>query len=80
MPLKKILNRWYIAREKNYLKVVHSGWKITPLIIVCCSVRKNILTNYIGEHLSGVKYHIIDTAIAAEHIVLAAEELGLSSC
>jgi len=33
MPLKKILKRWYIAREKNYLKVVHSGWKITGLVL-----------------------------------------------
>ncbi len=62
------------------LGVINKWAKTAPLIIICCSVRKNIITHFLGEIISGVRYHIIDTAIAAEHIVLAAEELGLSSC
>ncbi|NQT67139.1 MAG: nitroreductase family protein, partial [Actinobacteria bacterium] len=62
--------RFIIVKDRNLLVKISSKtlgtinkWaKTAPLIIVCCSVRKNILTNYIGEHLSGVKYHIIDTA------------------
>jgi nitroreductase len=80
--------RFIVVKDRNLLVKISSKtlgtinkWaKTAPLIIVCCSVRKNILTHYIGEALSGVKYHIIDVSIAAEHIVLTAEELGLSSC
>jgi len=80
--------RFIVVKDRNLLEKISTKalgtinkWaKTAPLIIVCCSVRKNILTHYIGEYLSGVKYHIIDTAIAAEHIVLTAEESGLSSC
>ncbi len=51
-----------------------------PCIIVGCSVRKNIITHYIGEVLSGLSYHLLDVGIAMEHIVLSAEEIGLSTC
>lgn len=62
------------------LGVINRWAKTAPLLIICCSVRKNIITHFLGEIISKVKYHIIDTAIASEHIVLTAEELGLSSC
>lgn len=80
--------RFIAVKDKALLKKITektlgaiNRWaKTAPLLIICCSVRKNIVTHFLGEIISGVKYHIIDTAIASEHIVLTAEELGLSSC
>jgi len=62
------------------LGAINKWAKTAPLLIICCSVRKSIITHFLGEAISGVQYHIIDTAIAAEHIILSAEELSLSSC
>jgi nitroreductase len=80
--------RFIAVKDKALLKIITekalgviNKWaKTAPLLIICCSVRKNIITHFLGEIISKVKYHIIDTAIASEHIVLTAEELGLSSC
>ena len=80
--------RFVVVKDKNLLtKIVKetfgviNQWAISaPLIIVGCSVRSNIITHYLGEVASGIKYHILDMGIALEHIVLEAEELGLSSC
>ena len=79
--------RFIAVKTKSCLKITSNSlgsinkWARTaPLLIICCSVRKNPVTSFISESVSGVSYHIIDTAIASEHIVLAAEELGLSSC
>jgi nitroreductase len=56
-------------------------WAITaPLIIIGCSIKSNIITHYFGEVVSGIKYHLIDMGITLEHMVLEAEDLGLSSC
>ena len=62
------------------LGFINKWAKNAPCIIVGCSVKKNILTHYIGEALSGIKYHLLDVGIAMEHIVLTAEEIGLSTC
>ena len=80
--------RFIAVKDRNLLtKIVRetlgviNQWAISaPLIIVGCSVRSNIITHYFGEVVSGIKYHILDMGIALEHIVLEAEELGLSSC
>lgn len=34
---------------------------------------ENIATHWIGEAISGIKYHILDIGIAMEHLVLEAE-------
>lgn len=80
--------RFIALKDRNLLtKVVKEAlgsinqWAITaPLIIIGCSIRSNIITHYFGEVASGIKYHILDMGIALEHMVLEAEELGLSSC
>ena len=56
-------------------------WAITaPLLIIGCSIKSSIITHYFGEVVSGIKYHLLDMGIVLEHIVLEAENLGLSSC
>ena len=80
--------RFIAVTDKNLVKLVVNEtlgvinrWAITaPLIIVGCTVRSNIITHYLGEIISKVKYYIIDISIAMEHIVFEAEELGLSTC
>lgn len=80
--------RFIAVKDKDLLKIITekalgaiNRWsKTAPLIMVCCSARKNVATHFPGEIISKVKYHIIGTVIASEHIVLTAEELGLSSC
>ena len=68
----------YMAAEA--LGSINKWAKSAPCIIVGCSVKKSFITHYIGEAISGIKYHILDMGIAMEHIVLAAEEIGLSTC
>ncbi len=68
----------YLAAEA--LGPINKWAACAPCIIVGCSVRKNVVTHYIGEVLSGVRYHLLDVGIAMEHIVLVAEEIGLSTC
>jgi nitroreductase len=80
--------RFIALKDRNLLTTVVkealgliNQWAITaPLIIVGCSIRSNIITHYFGEVVSGIKYHILDMGITLEHMVLEAEELGLSSC
>lgn len=65
---------------KEALGIINK-WAITaPLIIVGCTVRSSIATHYLGEAITKLKYHIIDISIAMEHMVLEAQELGLSTC
>ncbi len=45
-----------------------------PLIIVACANPKN------SGHRAGLDYFLVDTAIAMEHLVLAATDLGLATC
>ena len=65
---------------KESLGVINQWALSAPLLIVGCSIKRNLITHYIGESITKVRYHIIDVVIAMEHIVLAAEELGLSTC
>ncbi len=58
-----------------------NSWAITaPCLIVGCSVRKDVITHWIAEAISGVRYHILDLGISMEHMVLQAEQMGLSTC
>ena len=42
--------------------------------------RLDILANRVGKQIQGVAYHLLDIGMAGEHLVLQAEELGLSTC
>ncbi len=58
-----------------------NAWaRSAPCLMVGCSVRKDVITHWIAEAASGVKFHILDLGIAMEHMVLQAEALGLSTC
>ena len=65
---------------KESLGTINQWAHSAPLLIVGCSVRKSLITHYVGEAIVGVQYHMIDVAIALEHLVLEAEDLGLSTC
>ncbi len=73
---KELLYR--VVRES--LGIINRWARSAPLIIVGCSVRKSLFSHYIGEAIIRVQYHLIDVAIALEHLVLEAEDLGLSTC
>jgi nitroreductase len=64
----------------NALGIINRWAKTAPLLIVGCAVKRKILTHFLGEAISGISYHILDLGIAMEHIVLEAEDLGLSTC
>ncbi len=53
--------------------------KNAPVLILILA-KLDILANRIGKQIQGVNYYLIDIGIAGEHLVLQAEELGLSSC
>lgn len=69
-----------LTKISSSLGIINRWAKTAPLLIVCCSVKKSLITHRIAERLSKIPFHILDVAIATEHIVLEAEELGLSSC
>ena len=50
-----------------------------PVIIALCTV-KSMVVHTFAPLLSGVNYPLVDAGIAGEHLVLAAESLGLGSC
>ena len=64
----------------NALGIINRWAKTAPLLIVGCAVKRKIITHFLGEAISGISYHILDLGIAMEHIVLEAEDLGLSTC
>lgn len=45
-----------------------------PVIIIACANPKD------SGHRAGLDYFLVDTAIAMEHLVLAATDLGLATC
>lgn len=55
------------------------GLNAPVLIAVCAKAGGNLETG-VGQIISGTKYYLIDQGIAAEHIVLKAQELGLGTC
>lgn len=75
-----VTDKKLLSQIVGALGVINRWARSAPLIIVGCSVRKSILTHYFGEAISKIKYHILDVGIAMEHLVLEAEELGLSTC
>ncbi len=75
-----ITDKELLEKAAGSLGAINSWARTAPCIIVGCSVKKDIITHWIAEPLSGVRYHILDMGIAMEHMVLQAEELGLSTC
>lgn len=49
-------------------------------VLILVLARLDILANRVGKQIQGVAYHLLDIGMAGEHLVLQAEELGLSTC
>lgn len=73
---KELLSRMV----KESLGIINKWARSAPLIIVGCSAGKNLVSHYVEKAITGVNYRMIDVAIALEHLVLEAEDLGLSTC
>ncbi len=69
-----------IKEKENVVKAAraggtHNNWlKDAPALIIACGDPKKST-----EH-NGIQYYIVDVAIAMQHLVLAATELGLGTC
>lgn len=50
-----------------------------PCVVVIYA-RLDLLANRLGKAIQGTPYYLLDCAIAGEHFVLRAEELGLGTC
>lgn len=49
-------------------------------VIVAVLAKPDIIANRLGRAIQGTKYYLIDCAIACQHFVLRATELGLGVC
>lgn len=49
-------------------------------VIIAVLAKKDLLANVIGKQFQGTSWYLIDIGIAGEHLVLQAQELGLSTC
>ena len=68
--------------EKKALSGIYSMnafVKEAPVLIVVLTLRSTYIAR-MGGLLRNVKYNLIDVGVACEHLVMQAEELGLSTC
>ncbi|MCP2619637.1 nitroreductase family protein [Candidatus Aminicenantes bacterium AC-334-K16] len=49
-------------------------------VLILVLARLDLLANRLGKQIQGVSYYLLDIGMAGEHLVLQAEELGLSTC
>ncbi len=49
-------------------------------VIVAVLARLDILAHRVGRSVQGTSFYLIDIGIAVEHLILRAEELGISTC
>ena len=67
---------------KGAFSGIHSVYafaKNAPVLIVAVREKSRYLAR-LGGQLRGAQFNLIDLGIACEHIVLAAQEIGLGSC
>ncbi|MCX7703719.1 MAG: nitroreductase family protein [Planctomycetota bacterium] len=57
-----------------------SRWAADAPVLVVALARLDIITNRVGSLIQGTQYYLLDMAIAGEHFVLKATELGLGTC
>ena len=55
-------------------------FKSAPVLVAVCVKKNANLTVRAGQKIAGRPFYITDQAIAAEHFVLKATELGLGTC
>ena len=64
------------GREDDLKRIYHADWfSEAPLVICACAVKSESWTRQDGRN-----YVEVDTAIAMDHLILAATELGLGTC
>ena len=64
------------GREDELKRIYHADWfSEAPLIVCACAVKSESWTRRDGRN-----YVEVDTAIAMDHLILAATELGLGTC
>lgn len=66
--------------DKALLPGIPMPWlRKAPVIAALCAER-SAFTHRLAPLLSGVQYHLVDSGIAGEHFVLAAQAQGLGTC
>lgn len=60
--------------EISKTSIVNRWLKTAPVLIVCCADPTESVTN------NGIEYYTVDVAIAFEHVILAATDVGLGTC
>ncbi|MFH1422034.1 MAG: nitroreductase family protein [Planctomycetota bacterium] len=50
-----------------------------PVIVAVCA-KLDLIANFIGKHLQGTQYYLLDIGICGEHLMLRAVEQGLGGC
>jgi len=63
-----------ISRLNPFTLNINFFLQKVPVIIIACANPKD------SGHRHGIDYYLVDTAIAMEHLVLAATDLGLATC
>jgi len=58
----------------------YSRWALKAPVLIAICAELDWLANRIGKEIQGTRYYLIDIGIAGEHLVLQAQELGLSTC
>jgi len=74
--------KFYVVTDRNILSGVHKAYdrdwfKTAPMCVVVC---KDSSASWKRVNTDGKDHGDIDAAIAAEHICLAAHEIGLGTC
>ncbi|MGC8874758.1 MAG: nitroreductase family protein [Chloroflexia bacterium] len=64
------------GRERELRRIYNSKWFVeAPIVICACGLPEE---GWIRQ--DGVNYTMVDVAIAMDHLILAATELGLGTC
>jgi nitroreductase len=69
-----------IVKESLGGIVVPNKWASNAPVIVVVAMDPSLLTHRIGAKLKDIDYIAMDAAIAGEHLILQAVELGLGTC
>lgn len=68
-----------IRAKGRKLGVPHPWWDDVPVFVALCA-KLDFVTHRLAPAVSGIPYYLLDLGIAGEHVVLAAESLGLGTC
>lgn len=66
--------------QDGFLPGIKMTWAIDAPVHVVIGMERSFVTHRVAASVSGVDYPWVDIGIAGEHLVLAATELGLSTC